>query len=65
MKWVNNWDLVDVSASNIVGKYLLDKTIVFEGKKGKKNDEYPCEVLYQWARSHCLWERRISIISTF
>ena len=65
MKWVNNWDLVDVSASNIVGKYLLDKTRVAECRKGQKNDGDPCGVLYQWARSHCLWERRVSIISTF
>lgn len=23
MKWVNGWDLVDLSAPNIVGEYLL------------------------------------------
>lgn len=47
---VNNWDLVDLSAPNIVGKFLLDK----------KRD-----VLYSLAKSSNLWDRRISIVSTF
>ena len=45
----NNWDLVDVSASKILGNYLLDKDRA---------------VLYRLVRSENLWERRISIIST-
>lgn len=49
-KRINNWDLVDVSAPKIIGDYLLDK------------DKY---VLYELARSENLWEKRISIISTF
>ena len=48
-KRINNWDLVDLSASKIVGTYLLDK---------------PKDVLYKLAKSNNLWERRISIIST-
>jgi len=48
--YINNWDLVDVSASQIVGAYLLDK---------------PRDVLYQLAFSKNLWEKRVSIISTF
>lgn len=47
---VNNWDLVDSSASYIVGKYLLytlDRNI-----------------LLKLAKSKNLWERRIAIIST-
>jgi len=48
-KNINNWDLVDLSAPNIVGQYLLDKD--------KK-------ILSQLARSHNLWERRIAIIAT-
>lgn len=48
-KYINNWDLVDVSASLIVGKYLFDK---------KKN------ILKLLAKSKNLWERRIAIIAT-
>jgi len=47
---INNWDLVDLSAPNIVGTYLLDK---------------PRKILYQLAKSKNLWERRIGIMATF
>ena len=46
---INNWDLVDLSAPNIVGNFLFDK---------KKN------ILYELAQSKNLWEKRIAIIST-
>lgn len=48
--YINNWDLVDLSADKLLGNYLLDKN---------KN------VLYKLSRSSSLWEKRISIISTF
>lgn len=48
-KNINNWDLVDLSAPNIVGKWLLNK---------------PRDLLYKLATSDDLWEKRISIIST-
>ncbi len=48
-KKINNWDLVDISAPNIVGNFLLDK---------KKS------VLYNLANSSNLWEKRIAIVST-
>ena len=47
-----NWDLVDVTCDKILGKFLLDK------KKQRK-------ILYDLAKSNNLWEKRISIISTF
>lgn len=50
IKYVNNWDLVDCSAHYIIGAYLQNKD--------KKQ-------LYTFAKSTSLWERRISIISTF
>lgn len=49
-KYINNWDLVDVSCYKIVGDYLFDK----------KRD-----VLYKLACSDSIWERRIAVISTF
>ncbi len=50
LKYINNWDLVDLTAPNIVGNYLLAK------------DK---SILYKLARSTNLWERRVSILSTF
>lgn len=49
-KGVNNWDLVDGSAAQIVGGYLFDKD------RSK---------IYELSHSLNLWEQRISIISTF
>ncbi len=48
--FINNWDLVDLSAPKIVGTFLLNKD--------KK-------ILYELAKSKNLWDRRISILSTF
>jgi len=48
--YVNNWDLVDSSAHKILGAWLVDKDR---------------DVLYRLAKSESLWDRRISIISTF
>ena len=50
VKGVNNWDLVDLSAPNVVGDYLLNK-------KDRK-------VLIKLAKSENLWERRIGILAT-
>jgi len=50
--WINNWNLVDLSAYKIIGAYLLDKP--------KER-----QILYSLAKSDNLWEKRISIISTF
>lgn len=49
-RFINNWDLVDTSAQHIVGAFLLDQS------------KAP---LYRLATSKKLWERRISIMSTF
>ncbi len=49
-KHINNWDLVDLSAPYIASPYLLEKN---------KN------LLYKFAHSKNIWDRRISIISTY
>jgi 3-methyladenine DNA glycosylase AlkD len=49
-KWINNWDLVDVTTPGIVGMFLLDKDR---------------KILYDLAKSKNLWEKRIAILATF
>jgi hypothetical protein len=44
-KYINNWDLVDSSASYILGSYLL---------AGLHKDR---EILYKMAKSESMWER--------
>ena len=46
---INNWDLVDLSAPQIVGQYLLNKNR---------------DILYKLAESELLWDNRIAIVST-
>ncbi len=48
-QYINNWDLVDLSAPYIVGEYLLGK---------------PRGQLYVWAQSPSLWEQRIAVVAT-
>ena len=48
-KYINNWDLVDLSAPQIVGQYLLDKER---------------DPLYKLTKSELLWDNRIAIVST-
>jgi len=50
VRYVNNWDLVDLSADKIVGAYLLQR---------------PRAVLRKMSASKDLWQRRIAIVSTF
>jgi 3-methyladenine DNA glycosylase AlkD len=49
-RFVNNWDLVDLSAPHIVGDFLLNRSR---------------KPLYRLARSESLWERRIAVLATF
>ena len=50
LKYINNWDLVDSSAPQIVGGWLADK---------------PRGLLDRLARSPRLWSRRVAILATF
>ncbi|MDD3662497.1 MAG: DNA alkylation repair protein [Candidatus Pacebacteria bacterium] len=52
-KYINNWDLVDLSSHYILGDYL------FHNKTLSK------KILEKLAKSKNLWERRIAIVSTF
>jgi len=47
--YINNWDLIDVNVPYVIGEYLYDRDKA---------------ILYSFAKSESLWERRIAIIST-
>ena len=49
-RYINNWDLVDISAQYLVGAFLRlrDRTL-----------------LYRLVESESLWERRIAVMATF
>lgn len=47
---INNWDLVDLTAPNIVGTWLLTRDR---------------KILYKLAKSKLLWDRRIAILATY
>lgn len=49
-RYINNWDLVDLTAPRIVGMHLLNK------------DK---SILYKLVNSDNLWERRIAVLATF
>ncbi|MCI0563183.1 MAG: DNA alkylation repair protein [Nitrososphaera sp.] len=49
LRHVNNWDLVDLTAPNILGDHLLSKDR---------------SILYELARSGNVWERRVAIVAT-
>ena len=49
-KGINNWDLVDLSTPYILGDWYRDKDKA---------------LIYRWASSKNVWERRIAIMTTF
>src|SRR6185312_13888166 len=50
LPYINNWDLVDTSAADIVGRWLADKDRT---------------LLDKLAASKHLWTRRVAMIATF
>ena len=56
-KNINNWDLVDLSAPNILGDFLSSKHFMQSPDKDRN-------ILYKLAKGH-LWEKRIAILATF
>lgn len=50
LKYINNWDLVDISAPKILGEYLFDKDR---------------SIIYKLACSESVWIKRIAILTTF
>lgn len=50
IQYINNWDLVDLSAPGIVGKHLSGRD---------------CSLLYEFVGGESLWEQRVAVVSTF
>ena len=48
-RYINNWDLVDLSVHHIIGAHLITRSR---------------ELLYRWAYSSLLWEQRMAIVAT-
>jgi len=62
----NNWDLVDLSASNIIGAWLLLPTMI--GSKDSTpsiNKSHKLKTLDKFAHSKNLWKQRISIVCSW
>ncbi|RKY37057.1 MAG: DNA alkylation repair protein [Candidatus Omnitrophota bacterium] len=49
-EYINNWDIVDLSAPKIVGDFLKDK---------------PKSPLYKLVKSDLLWQKRIAVVASF
>lgn len=49
-RWINNWDLVDLSAPSILGEYVA-----------ATGDD---AILYRLSHSASMWEQRIAIVAT-
>lgn len=57
IKYIDNWDLVDISAYNILGRYIY--------KNGKTDNNINYNALYEYSKSKNIWIRRISIVATY
>ena len=51
-KYINNWDLVDVTTPNIVGDYI-------------KNNKFEQKKIEKLANSGVMWNRRIAVLACF
>ena len=58
-KYINNWDLVDLSADKIIGGFLFSKGSFYFAQ------DINSSILETLASSKNLWERRIAMIATY
>jgi len=49
-KYINNWDLVDITCPHIVGKHLMGRDR---------------SILYTWVKSSDIWTRRIAMVTNW
>ncbi|MEK7571872.1 MAG: DNA alkylation repair protein [Patescibacteria group bacterium] len=72
-KFINNWDLVDLSADKIVGEYLFSQSVIASEAKQSHREGIATssltprndDILVILAQSDSLWERRIAMIATY
>jgi len=50
VQYINNWDLIDTTTPHIIGAYLFDKNR---------------QILFDYAKSDNLWQRRIAVLACF
>lgn len=73
--YINNWDLVDLSAPKLLWRSILEAIIAnanteniprpVKGEARRVLPKDPCDILHTLSHSASLRDRRISIISTF
>lgn len=59
-RYINNWDLVDLTAPNIIGQYLQNCHVTV-----LCNAVTTSKLLSKLTKSKNMWERRIAVLSTF
>lgn len=65
LPFINNWDLVDTSAAQIVGGWLAGKPRPSTVPKAAASEVEGRRLLDRLARSKHLWSRRVAMIATF
>jgi 3-methyladenine DNA glycosylase AlkD len=64
LRFINNWDLVDVSAAPIVGGWLASAPAVASRKARLAGRDRENDLLVRLARSRNVWSRRVAMIAT-
>ena len=65
LRFINNWDLVDSSAGQIVGGWLVDKPRPSTLLRAAPREVEGRDLLDRLARSPHLWSRRVAMMATF
>jgi len=64
LRFINNWDLVDVSAAPIVGGWLASTRALASRKARLAGRDRKRDLLARLARSRNVWSRRVAMIAT-